>query len=232
MQPYLLPYIGYFQLIACADQFIVYDDIQYTKKGWINRNRFLRGGEPVTFTVPLQKDSDFLDIRERKVAESYAPRKLLGQIEAAYRKAPYLSDAMPVIEDVLSHETETLFSFLRYGLERTCAYLGVRTPIITSSTVKPVNGTKGQDRVIDLCKAAGAAEYINPIGGLGLYSGQEFAAHSLGLKFLRAREIVYEQFGQPFQSSLSILDVMMFNSVDRIGVLLADEFDLIEPDGT
>ena len=59
MQPYFLPYIGYFQLIEAADVFVVYDNIKYTKKGWINRNRMLRNGSDMVFSLPLKKDSDF-----------------------------------------------------------------------------------------------------------------------------------------------------------------------------
>ena len=54
MQPYFLPYIGYWQLLSAVDQFVVYDNIKYTKKGWINRNRFLRDGTDAVFTIPLK----------------------------------------------------------------------------------------------------------------------------------------------------------------------------------
>lgn len=229
MQPYLLPYIGYFQLIAHVDQFVIYDDIQYTKKGWINRNRFLRGGEPVTFTVPLQKDSDFLDIRDRRVADSYSAKKLMGQIEGAYRKAPQFSTAIPVLDSILNYKSATLYDFLQNGLKRICAHLQITTPLITSSTVRADTGLKGQERVIDLCRAVGASEYVNSIGGLELYSSPEFEKAGLGLQFLKTGAVVYEQFGQTFQPSLSILDVMMFNSVDQITEVLNTEFDLIKP---
>ena len=89
MQPYFLPYIGYFQLIAAVDQFIVYDNIKYTKKGWINRNRLLQNGTDTVFSIPLSKDSDALDIRERQIAADFRRDKLLKQIAEAYRKAPY-----------------------------------------------------------------------------------------------------------------------------------------------
>src|SRR5262245_23898499 len=88
MQPYLLPYIGYFQLISAVDVFVVYDNIQYTKKGWINRNRLLRSGEPALFSLPLKSDSDVLDIRERELATDFDPGRLMRQFEGAYRRAP------------------------------------------------------------------------------------------------------------------------------------------------
>src|SRR5437868_13460953 len=93
MQPYFLPYIGYFQLIESVDLFVIYDNIKYTKKGWINRNRFLRNGADVVFTVPLRKDSDSLNVRERAVADDFDPRKLVNQVREAYRRAPHFTQA-------------------------------------------------------------------------------------------------------------------------------------------
>lgn len=88
MQPYFLPYSGYFQLIAASDLFVVYDNIKYTKKGWINRNRFLRDGKAVPFSLPLKHAPDSLEIRERELTANFNPGKLLNQFRAAYRQAP------------------------------------------------------------------------------------------------------------------------------------------------
>src|SRR6476646_6270368 len=101
MQPYFLPYIGYFQLINACDVFIVYDNIKYTKKGWINRNRFLRNGADVLFSLPLRKDSDFLDVRERTIAPDFDPEKVLAALREAYRRAPHFGEAFAVVERVL-----------------------------------------------------------------------------------------------------------------------------------
>ena len=83
MQPYFLPYVGYWQLLAAVDEFIVYDNIKYTKKGWINRNRMLRNGEDVMFSLPLQGASDSLDIVERELSDSFDREKLLSQFSGA-----------------------------------------------------------------------------------------------------------------------------------------------------
>src|SRR5437016_10802468 len=98
MQPYFFPYIGYFQLIHSVDLFIIYDNIKYTKKGWINRNRFLRNGAEVVFTVPLRKDSDFLNVKDRTVAGDFGRGKLVNQLREAYRRAPHFDHAFPVVE--------------------------------------------------------------------------------------------------------------------------------------
>ena len=234
MQPYLLPYIGYFQLIAHVDQFVIYDRIKYTKKGWINRNRMLCDGVPVTFTVPLRKEPDHLDIRDRHVAESYEPRTLVAQIEGAYRRAPHFDETMPLARTVLEHTAPSLFDFLAHGLRVTCAHLGIDTPIEVSSEVEPAPPPgqpepRGQEREFGICAALGATDYENPIGGLDLYESEAFTARGIKLGFLRSTDVVYEQFGTPFEPNLSILDVMMFNDRRRIDEFLRTGFERVPP---
>jgi WbqC-like protein family len=234
MQPYLLPYIGYFQLIEHVDRFVIYDRIKYTKKGWINRNRMLCNGEPVTFTVPLRHGSDFLEICNRHVADSFEPGKLLGQIEGAYRGAPHFATTMPLLRDILTYSSESLFDFLDHGLRQTCRHLAITTPIVVSSEVEAATASgmpqpQGQDRVIGLCRSLGATEYVNPVGGLGLYEAEAFTAHGLTLGFIRTTDVSYAQFGAPFQPHLSILDVMMFNDSDRIRAFLTTGFERLPP---
>lgn len=228
MQPYLFPYIGYFQLIAAVDQFVIYDTVKYTKKGWINRNRFLRDGAPVTFTLPLEKDSDHLDIRERRVAAGFEPDRLCAQIAQAYRHAPHRHETMPLVEEVLSYASADLFDHLRHGLLRTCAHLGIATPIRTASAIEGATDLRRQDRVIDLCERLGAATYVNPIGGTTLYDPAAFAQRGIALRFLRARPFVYPQGPHPFVPWLSILDVLMFNPRSALAAVLAGGYDLIE----
>ncbi|GJE18878.1 WbqC family protein [Methylobacterium marchantiae] len=228
MQPYLLPYIGYFQLIAAVDVFVIYDTVKYTKKGWINRNRFLRDGEPIVFTLPLEKDRDELDIRERRVAASYAPDRLCAQIAQAYRRAPSFDETMPLVEAVLRFEGDNLFDHLRYALVRTCAHLAIDTPIRIASEIEGGTELRRQDRVLDICERLGASTYINPIGGTTLYDPAAFAQRGISLRFLRSRPFAYGQAGHPFVPWLSILDVLMFNPRASLRTMLTDGYDLIE----
>jgi hypothetical protein len=216
MQPYFFPYIGYFQLIAAADAFVVYDNIKYTKRGWINRNRLLRNDEAVTFSIPLQKDSDFLDVRERHLAREFDRAKLLNTIRGAYECAPFFPSTMLLIQEVLEYGETNLFRFLRHSIVRTCGHLGIDTKIVTSSDVPIDHGLKGQERVIALCHAFGATTYLNPIGGSELYSERDFAQKGIELRFLMAKALEYKQFGHAFVPWLSIIDVMMFNPPERI----------------
>lgn len=229
MQPYFLPYLGYFQLIAAVDCFVVYDTIQYTKRGWINRNQMLRGGQAVPFTLPLQKASDYLDVRDRQLAESFDPSSLCAQIAGAYRKAPEFARTFPLIESLLHYRGANLFDVIHNALRQCCDHLGIATPIRVSSDVEGgPPALRGVDRVIDICRRTGASTYVNPPGGRELYSGEHFRAHGLELKFLQPTLPPYRQFGSDFVPSLSILDVMMFNSPETIRSTMLEAAELVD----
>lgn len=222
MQPYFLPYIGYFQLINAVDTFVVYDNIQYTKKGWINRNRFLRNHADAVFSVPLKKDSDFLNVDQRSVAESFDATKLLNQLRAAYQKAPHFAQTMPVIETIIRHTETNLFRYVRQSILAVCEHLNINNRIVNSSTINIDHSLQGQDKVIAICKALGASVYVNPIGGTSLYSTAAFAERGMELRFLKSLPFEYPQFGKPFVPWLSIVDVMMFMNRDDIGTTLGE----------
>ncbi|PZQ96951.1 MAG: hypothetical protein DI533_15470 [Cereibacter sphaeroides] len=228
MQPYFLPYIGYFQLVEAVDRFVVYDTVEYTKKGWINRNRMLRNGEAVMFSVPLKKDSDFLQVRDRRLADDFDPVKLGNQFAGAYRKAQQFDLVMPVLREILSYKSANLFDYIRNSLDRCCDYLGITTPIVASSEIETSSGLRGTARVLSLCDALGADRYTNAIGGLDLYRSSEFAARGIALRFLRSRPDPYPQGGEPFQPYLSIIDVMMHNPVEDIRTMLREGFDIVD----
>lgn len=226
MQPYFLPYIGYFQLIAAVDLFIVYDNIKYTKKGWINRNRLLRNGADSVFSLPLKAAPDHLDVRERRLAEGFRPDKLLNQFKEAYRRAPYFDQAFPMLEEILGFGDPNLFAFLRHSIQKTCGYLGIATEIRTSSDIGIDHGLRGQEKVIALCEAVGATIYVNPIGGTELYGREAFQTRGIDLRFLRALPGDYVQFENDFVPWLSIIDLMMFNSVNDLKTRWLVQFEL------
>ena len=227
MQPYVFPYIGYFQLIGSLDLFIVYDNIKYTKKGWINRNRMLQNGKDVMFSLPLKSDSDFLDVRDRELAADFNRDKLLDQIGGAYRRAPYFAQTFPLIEQVVRYEERNLFRFIHHSLVRTCEHLGITTEIRVSSDIPIDHDLKNQDKVLALCEAVGADTYINAIGGMELYSKDKFRARGVELKFIKSKPLEYAQFGNEFVPWLSIVDVMMFNPLGAIRECVSNNFELI-----
>lgn len=227
MQPYFFPYIGYFQLVNAADLFIVYDNIKYAKKGWINRNRFLQNGKDVLFSIPLRKDSDFLDIRDREISIDFKKAKLLNQLREAYRRSPYFERTFSLVERIVLEKETNLFKFILNSIGETCKCLAIGTEIVVSSSLQIDHSLQGKTKVVALCKQVGADVYINAIGGRDLYSKDDFSRHGIDLKFLKTKAFEYKQHGDKFVPWLSIIDVMMFNSPDAIRDCLASNYELI-----
>jgi len=228
MQPYFFPYIGYFQLIDAVDEFVIYDNIKYTKQGWINRNRILINGKASYFTIPLKKDSDYLNVRDRYLAEiwSFEKKKMLNRIIESYRKAPNFDLVFPLIKKVILFEEYNLFNFLLNCLRLIKDYLEIRTSFLIASMIPIDHELKAEKRVIEICKARNADTYLNPFGGIHLYTKDNFTKEGIDLRFLKTNHITYKQFNHDFVPLLSIIDVMMFNSKQQIKELLKD-YELI-----
>jgi len=218
MQPYFFPYIGYWQLLEAVDEFIIYDNIEYTKKGWINRNRILDNGTDSYITIPIKKDSDFLDVKDRHIAKSFeqGKNKMLAKIKSSYAKAPEFDNIFPIVEKIINFENDNLFDFVRNSLETTKEYLNIKTPLTPSSSISLEANLKAEKKVIAICKEKDADTYINAIGGVDLYDKKRFLDNKIDLKFLKSKDINYRQFDNAFVPGLSIIDVMMFNTQEQI----------------
>jgi len=229
MQPYLFPYLGYFQLLGAVDHFVVYDDVAFIKRGWINRNRILVGGKPHLFSVPLSDASCFKPIHETEVdRQGYARwlRKFLMTVERSYARAPLYTPVRRLIDAVFEGFEGSIAELARRSIVRTAEYLGLSTAIVATSRGYGNGALKGRDRLIDIARRDGADTYVNAIGGRELYAQEDFAAEGIGLLFLKPRPVRYPQWGEAFVPSLSVIDAMMFNAPARIGELLL-EFDLV-----
>ncbi len=226
MQPYFLPYMGYWQLINFCDEFVVYDNIQYTKKGWITRNRFLQNGKDVLFSLQLKADSDKLPVYKRELAESFDRDKLIRQLKEAYKKAPYYSENFFVIEEIINFPENNLSLYIQNSLRKICAYLDIKTPLIVSSQIDVDHELKGKDKVAAICKALDADQYINPIGGIDLYDKLEFKNKGIDLQLMKSIPLDYDAFGSPAIPHLSVLDVLMFNSRAQV-IEYLQEFRLV-----
>ena len=222
MQPYLFPYLGYFQLIAAADVFVLGDDLQYIRGGWVNRNRILSNGQARLITFPLKKDHFELSIMQRSLADHFPEEatRLINSLAQNYRKAPYFKQVMPLLERLIQHPQQNLARYVENSLRELCAYLLIDTPIVRGSDLNITHGKDKQDRVIQVAHALSASSVLNPLGGMQLYDRDYFARHGLLLRFFAMQPISYPQFGQPFVSDLSIIDVLMFNSVEQVRALL------------
>jgi hypothetical protein len=224
MQPYLFPYIGYFQLINAVDTFVIYDEVNYIKQGWINRNKILLNSKEHLITLNLVNSSSFKLINE--IEKGHNNNKLLKTIEQAYKKAPFFHEVYSVIEDILKVNESNLASFLEFSIRKLAIYLGIKTHIVVSSRLQKDFTKKGQDKVIDICKGLNASIYINAIGGQQLYSKEKFSQYQIDLKFIKTNTISYRQFNNEFVPWLSIIDVMMFNSKEEIIEMLY-KFELL-----
>ena len=172
MQPYFLPYIGYFQLLNNVDSFVIYDNIQFTKKGWINRNRILLNGNDQLFSLPLKKNSDYLNVDQRFLAESFNTEalKILRKIENSYRKAPNFKEVYPLIKQIFTYKEENLFMFILNSIKEINNYLGINTEIIVSSGIDIDHSLTSSDKVLAICENLKGTNYINPVGGKDLYN--------------------------------------------------------------
>jgi len=224
MQPYFFPYIGYFQLINSVDEFVIYDNIQYSKKGWINRNRILVNQKDEYISIPLKKDSDYLNVNQRFLADTWLVerKKILNKIVESYRKAPQFEPAYALIEKCLMIDETNLFDFIHHSLKYTLQYISISSNIIVSSTIDIDHQLKSEEKVLAICKAKNTFTYINPIGGIELYSKERFKLNGINLQFQKSNPINYSQYKNEFVPCLSILDVLMFNTKEEVKIFLND----------
>lgn len=222
MQPYFFPYLGYWQLINAVDTYVVYDDVAYIKGGWINRNNILVNGKANLITLSLENSSSFKNINEINIIQNGKnAEKILKTIQNVYKKAPYFTQVMPILENLFLNNST--ISTLNYNsIIEINKYLGINTKVILSSELEKDNSLKAQDKVIHINKLLGSDTYINAVGGQELYDRVAFKNEGIELKFLKMRDIKYQQFKNEFVPNLSIIDVMMFNSPETIREMLND----------
>lgn len=226
MQPYFFPYLGYWQLMNAVDEFVVYDNIQYTKKGWFNRNRFLQNGKDALFSINIEKDSDYLDVKDRKISKEFNRQSLVSKLYNAYLKAPYFKENFEIIQNIILFNNNNLFEYLYNSICMLHKYFEMQSQIVVSSSLDIDNSLKSKEKVKAIVKFLDGTHYINPIGGMELYSKEDFSNSGINLHFLKMNNIEYPQFKNEFIPSLSIIDVMMFNSPEQIKQML-NEYELI-----
>ena len=217
MQPYFFPYIGYWQLINSVDQFLVYDDVNYIKNGWINRNNILLNGQKHLITVPLEAASPFLHINQIKILKDKVKKeKLIKTVEHSYKKAPYYEEIFKIFYETIYHPSENISEANFFAIKEISKYLNINTKFILSSKIEKDEILRGQDKVISICKQLNTDTYINAIGGLSLYSKEAFKNAGIELFFIKTEEIKYNQFKNEYVPYLSIIDILMFNDKETI----------------
>lgn len=225
MQPYLFPYLGYFQLIHSADSFVIYDDVNFIKGGWINRNYILVNQERKRITLPLIGASPNKLIKDIDFSPQH---KILKTIYHAYSKAPNFKKVYPLIEEIFDFGTGNLSQFLGNQLKVLCSYLGIeRRWLVSSEDIDCLDNLKGQERVLFICEKLNATHYVNLPGGKSLYDASEFERNNLWLSIVQTKLVEYPQFEQKFESNLSIIDVLMFNDKTQCQNLIR-AYDLVD----
>lgn len=227
MQPYIFPYIGYFQLIHSVDKFVFLDNVNFIKKGWINRNRLMINKNVSFFTIPCKNISQNKKINEINIDwESNFLDKMLRTIEFNYKKAPFFNTIIQLIFSVFEKKYSKISQLAIESVIKFCNYLEMSREFIIASEKNDYNhNLKSADRLIDIAQKENCKTYINAIGGLSLYNKDYFSKKSIDLYFLKTN--LNENFDKNnYISFLSIIDLAMFNSVDKIKFLL-QQYELI-----
>lgn len=226
MQPYIFPYLGYFQLINAVDTFVFYDDVNFIKQGWINRNKILINGQENLFTIPIKRASSFELINQTElhpVIYKKWKKKFLKGIEQSYKKAPFFWNVFPVIENLFDKNYNTIADLSMASIKIFANYLGLKTKFeISSDKFSDTKELERAARLKTINKSLKASTYINAIGGIELYSKEDFRQDNIDLKFLKSELKTYPQFNNEFISGLSIIDVLMFNSKEKVNEMLGN----------
>lgn len=224
MQPYIFPYIGYFQLIDSVDKFVIYDDVNFIKRGWVNRNNILVNGKPHMFSLPLVSKSQNTIIKDMKInSGTYISwrEKFFKTISHAYSKSRNFKDGMSILEKVLIDDT-SLVQMCERSLDECSKYLGIETELCKSSSIHlDYSSLNKADKLIKICNTLGASEYVNSPGGKELYEKNYFSSEGIELFFLVPNVKKYKQHkSESFSSHMSIIDVIMNNSQEECRSIL------------
>ena len=220
MQPYLFPYLGYLQLIHAVDEFVIYDDVNYIKRGWINRNNILNQGQSQLITLEVSGGSQNSLINQVRVGANR--KRFLENIRHSYARAPQFKEVYPLIEKILLQNESNLALYLATGLYSVCEYLGLDPVWHMSSDIEKDESLRGQDKIVSICESLGASHYINLPGGRNLYDVVMFYEKGIRLSFIESMPVIYPQFGGDAVPGLSIIDVMMFNDLEQCRRLLSE----------
>jgi len=208
MQPYLFPYLGYYQLINSVDVFVLYDDVAFIKKGYINRNSILMNGESARVTIPVPGASQNKLIKELSYTADVT--KVLKTFRHSYASAPFFDDVFPMIERVLTHPERDITTICQLSLTAVFGYLGIDRKIVRSSALEYDRNLPAADRLVAICEQFDATNYVNSIGGQKLYSREYFSEQGKTLSFLQMHDVSYPQGESEFVPYLSMIDVLMW----------------------
>lgn len=224
MQPYIFPYVGYYQLVNAVDNFIFFDDVNYINKGYINRNSILVNQSPYRFTLPIISASQNKRINE--LCFDVNLKKLLDTLKQNYNKSMYFEEVFWLVEKVLTSTDRNVSEVTSNSIKTVFEYLGIEKKFNKSSVIKSNVEGNAADRLISICKSLGDFEYINSIGGMELYDKDYFLAQGVTLNFIKMRSFEYKQNSKQFVPNLSIIDLLMNNDKETVSEIFG-EYDLL-----
>ena len=220
MQPYFLPYPGYFSLISRCDKWVVFDIPQYIRHGWVNRNRVLHPTKGWQYIgVPLKKHSRDTAIKDIRITEDSSwAEKIMNQLAHYKKKAPNYENTMEFLAGGLHTNTELLVDLNVDLMKKVCRLLEIDFDYIIASHIEidmaHINGPG--DWALEISRILGASEYINPPGGEDLFDRAAFQEAGIKLSIQAYENMQYACPGYEFEPGLSIVDAMMWNSSGQI----------------
>ena len=225
MQPYFFPYIGYFSLLEAADLFVIFDTVQFQRKSWMTRNKIITvKGESTYIKLPVKKAPLNTLINQVLINHEIDWKTTLFNQLLVYKKAPFYTKTMDIVGNILNTDTNKLIDLNKNSLLQIANYLKLDCEISVFSemglTVKEVNNA--DEWALNISKALNAGEYINSPGGVSFFNKQKYKDHEIALRFIKNNLKRYKQYHLDFVPGLSIIDVMMFNSVEEIHKMLGD----------
>lgn len=229
MQPYFLPYLGYWQLMNSVDNFIILDDTKYSKQTWINRNRFINKNNHINyFTITLNKSTYLDDINKKRISKlwGFNRKKYLKSLEETYKNSINFNEGFSLIKKIFNYEYNLLSDFLYESINDVKNYLDIDTNLIKSSRLKNDKLENKQDYLIKICKQFNAKNYINSENGQKLYSKEYFYNNGINLYFLKKKKITYNQKNNNFIDNLSVVDLIMHNKKNDL-IKFLDEYIII-----
>lgn len=208
MQPYIFPYIGYFQLANYVDHFVLYDDANYINRGYINRNSILYNGRPKRFTLPVISSSQNKKISELRFTDDL--HKPLELIRHAYSRSPNFENVYKLAENVFTTSERSITIVCENALNAIFDYLNLKVRILRSSKLNYDRTLGAADKLIAISRSLGASSYVNSAGGIALYDKEYFSKNRCELSFLEMRPFKYPQGQSEFVPNLSIIDILMW----------------------
>jgi hypothetical protein len=206
MQPYFIPYAGYFRLFSACDLFVIYDCVQFPRRGWVHRNRVIdSSGVERWLTLPLRKSPQNVLIGDLRFPAN-APALLAERLRPLGLRSEYedVSGILAALSDI----RDTPVDYIEKLLKRVAVYLGLRWNVIRSSSLQISSELRGQDRILEIARRLGARHYVNAPGGRALYDPQRFADNGIELCFLNDYP----------GSRISILNRLLAEARDRLAM--------------